>query len=65
MTAISKDKELAQSDDAKAIISDNGSAIVYVSDNEISLEVPVTFTNLVSFFQGMRLRYNYGQGVKC
>ena len=63
-TAISKDKELAQSDDAKAIISDNGSAIVYVSDNEISLEVPVTLTNLVSFFQGMGLRYNDGQGTR-
>ncbi len=59
--AISKDKELAQSDDGKAIISDNGSAIVYVSNNEIFLEVSVTLTNLVSFFQGMRLCYNDGQ----
>jgi hypothetical protein len=63
-TAISKDKELAQSDDGKAIISDNGSAIVYVSNNEISLEVPMTLTNLVSFFQGMRLHYNDSQGTQ-
>jgi hypothetical protein len=63
-TAISKDKELAQSDDGKAIISDNGSAIVYVSNNEISLEVSMTLTNLVSFFQGMRLHYNDSQGTQ-
>jgi hypothetical protein len=62
--AICKEKELAQSDDGKAIISDNGSAIVYFSNNETPLEVPVTLTNLVSFFQGMGLRYNDGQGTQ-
>ncbi len=59
--AISKDKELAQSDDGRAIVSEDGSALVYISDNKISLDVPMTLTNLVSFFQGMRLRYNDGK----
>ncbi len=45
-TAISKDKELAQSDDGKAIVSEDGSALVYNID-KISLDVPVTITNLV------------------
>jgi hypothetical protein len=63
-TAISKDKELAQLDNGKSIISEDGSALVYISDNKISLGVPVTLTNLVSFFQGMCLCYNNGQGTQ-
>jgi hypothetical protein len=63
-TAISKDRELAQSNDGKSIVSEDGSALVYISDDEISLDVPVTLTNLVSFFQGMRLRYNDGHGTQ-
>ena len=63
-TAISKDKELAQSNNGKSIVSDDGSTLVYVSENEISLDIPMTLTNLVSFFQGMRLRYNDGQGTR-
>jgi hypothetical protein len=54
-TAISKDKELAQLDDGKAIVSEDGSALVYICDDKISLDVPMTLTNLVSFFQGMHL----------
>jgi hypothetical protein len=45
-TAISKDKELAQLDDGKAIISEDGSALVYISDKEISLDVPVTHSQI-------------------
>ncbi len=63
-TAISKDKELAQSNNDKSIVSEDGSALVYISDDEVSLDVPVTLTNLVSFFQGMCLRYNDGQGTR-
>jgi hypothetical protein len=62
--AISKDKELAQLNDGKAIVSDEGSTLIYISDNKIYLDVPVTLTNLVSFFQGMHLRYNDGQGTQ-
>jgi hypothetical protein len=61
--AISKDKKLAQLDDGKAIVSEDGSALVYISDDNISLDIPMTLTNLVSFFQGMCLRYNDGQGT--
>jgi hypothetical protein len=60
-TAISKDRELAQSNDGKSIVSKDSSALVYISDDEVSLDVPVTLTNLVSFFQGMHLRFNDGQ----
>ena len=62
-TAISKDKELAQSNDGKSIVSNDGSTLVYISEDEVSLDIPITLTNLVSFFQGMRLRYNDGQGT--
>jgi hypothetical protein len=62
--AISKDKELAKLDDGKSIVSEDGSALVYISDNKISLDVPITHTNLVSFFQGIRLRYNDGQRTR-
>jgi hypothetical protein len=41
-----------------------GSTIVYASDSKVSIDVPVTLTNLVSFFQGMRLCYNDGQGTQ-
>jgi hypothetical protein len=63
-TAISKDRELAQLNNGKSIVSEDGSALVYISDDEISLYVQVTLTNLVSFFQGMHLRYNDGHGTR-
>jgi hypothetical protein len=62
-TAISKDKELAQSNDGKSSVLDDGSTLVYVSEDKICLDIPMTLTNLVSFFQGMRLPYNDGQGT--
>jgi hypothetical protein len=49
-TAIFKDRELAQFNDGKSIVSEDGSALVYISDDEVSLNIPVTLTNLVSFF---------------
>ncbi len=48
----------------KSILSEDGSGIVYVTDSKVSMTVPATLTNLESFFQGMRLRYNDGQGTK-
>ncbi len=63
-TAMSKDKELAQLADGKDLVSEVCSALVYIIDNEISHDVPVTLTNLVSFFQGMCLCYNDGQGTQ-
>jgi hypothetical protein len=61
--SISKDKDLACLDDGKSILSEDGSAIVYVTESKASMTVPATLTNLVSFFQGMCLRYNDGQGT--
>jgi hypothetical protein len=34
--------------------------IIYADDNEVLKNTPVTLTNLISFFDGMRLRYNNG-----
>ncbi len=62
--SISKDKEVAQSNDGKAIILEDGSAIVYASDSKGFIDVPLTLTNLMSFFQGMHLCYNDGQGTR-
>jgi hypothetical protein len=41
--------------------SDEGAGLANVQGNgDVSLDVPVKLTNLVSFFQGMKLRYNDG-----
>ncbi len=52
-----KNKELAASNDGArvAILQGNG---------DVSLDVPLTLSNLVSFFQGMKLRYNDGLGTR-
>jgi hypothetical protein len=61
----SKDKlrDLAQVNDDSSIVGDNG-GIVYADDNGITLDVPMTLTNLTSFFNGMHLRYNDGKGTR-
>jgi hypothetical protein len=45
-TAISKDKELAQSNDGKSIVLNDGSTLVYINEDEVSLDIPMTLTNL-------------------
>jgi hypothetical protein len=40
---------------------DNGGAIVTIRENEISMDIPLMLTNLVSFFKDMRLKYNNGR----
>jgi hypothetical protein len=52
-----KDLELAALDEGA------GLATVQGNDN-VSLDVPVKLTNLVSFFQRMKLRYNVGLGTQ-
>jgi hypothetical protein len=59
--SISKDKDLACTDDGKSILLEDGSAIVHVTNSKVSMTVPATLINLVSFFQGMSLHYNDGQ----
>jgi hypothetical protein len=60
----SKEKllDLAQIDGGSSIVDDNG-GIVYAYDNGITLDVPLTLTNLILFFTGMHLRYNDGRGT--
>ncbi len=50
----SKDKlhTLAQLDDGDSIVKDSGS-IVYADDSGIMMDVPLTLTNLISFFDGV------------
>jgi hypothetical protein len=52
----SKDKlnDIAYFDKNYAPTIENG-AIVYVTKNKISMEVLMTLTNLISFFNGMKL----------
>jgi len=61
----SKDKlrELAQLDSGSSIIDDDG-GVVYVHGDDITLDVLLTLTNLISFFTGMHLRYNDGKGTR-
>jgi hypothetical protein len=60
-----KDKfcDLAQIDGGSLIIDDDG-GIVYAYDDGITLDVPLTLMNLISFFTGMHLRYNNGKGTR-
>ncbi len=41
----------------------DGGAIVTIGENEISMDIPLMLTNLVSFFKDMRLKYNDGRGT--
>ncbi len=44
--------------------SDEGAGLATVQGNgDVSLDIPVKLTNLVSIFQGMKLRYNDGLGT--
>jgi hypothetical protein len=38
--------------------------VVYKNDNEVLIDLPLTLTNLISFFDGMKLRYNNGNGTR-
>ncbi len=39
-------------------------AIMYTTDNEVLINLPLNLTNLVSFINGMNLRYNDGSGTR-
>ena len=47
-----------------ANLDDNGNNILTIGDNEVTLDIPVMLTNLVSFFKDMKLKYNDGQGTR-
>jgi hypothetical protein len=50
--------------DELANLDDNDDNILTTGDNEVTLDIPVTLTNLVSFFKDMKLKYNDGQGTR-
>jgi hypothetical protein len=51
--------------DLELATSDKGAGLATVQGNgDVSLDLPVKLTNLVSFFQGMKLRYNDGLGTQ-
>ncbi len=59
-----KNKALAQSDN-NAVTSNVDAGIVIVQGNgDVTIDVPLTLTNLVAFLQGMKLRYNDGSGTR-
>ncbi len=62
-TSKEKLRDLAQIDGGSSIVDDNG-GIVYAYDNGITLDVPLTLTNLILFFTGMHLLYNDGRGMR-
>ena len=47
-----------------ANLDNNGNNILTIGDNEVTLDIPVMLTNLVSFLKDMRLKYNDGQGTR-
>jgi hypothetical protein len=49
--------------DELAMLDDNGGAMVTIGENEISMDIPLMLTNLVSFFKDMRFKYNDGRGT--
>jgi hypothetical protein len=60
-----KNKALAQSDKGNAITSNTDAVIAYLQGNgDVTIDVPLTLTNLVVFLQGMKLRYNDGSGTR-
>jgi hypothetical protein len=44
--------------------SDNGQIIVHLSNNEISIDVPATVENMSTFFKGLKLWHNDGNGTR-
>jgi hypothetical protein len=61
----SKNKALAQSNKGNAITSNADTRIAYLQGNEdVTIDVPLTLTNLVAFLQVMKLRYNDGSGTR-
>jgi hypothetical protein len=46
-------KDLTQFDDGKPIVTYG--SFVYADENGITMDVPLTLTNLISFFDGMLL----------
>ncbi len=61
----SKDKiiEFTQNEGDYGPINSDG-AIVYADENETTIDIPVMLLNLISFFNGMKLKYNNGNRTR-
>ena len=60
-----KDKlcDLAGKDNGSSILNDDG-GIVLIYGDDVTIDAPLTLTNLVSFFNGMHLRCNDGKDTQ-
>jgi hypothetical protein len=51
--------------DIELAASDEGTGIAYLHGNgDVTLDVPLPLTNMISFLQGIKLRYNDGFGTQ-
>jgi hypothetical protein len=62
---MSKDKiiKFTQNEGEDVPITSDG-AIIYAGENETMIEIPVTLSNLISFFDRMKLKYHDGNGTR-
>ena len=60
-----KDKiiEFTQNEGEDVPITSDG-AIIYAGENETMIDIPVTLSNLISFFDRMKLKYHDGNGTR-
>ena len=56
-------RDLNDKNDNSPIINDEG-GIVFTNGATTTIDVPLTLSNLVSFFQGMYVKYNDGNGTR-
>jgi hypothetical protein len=49
--------------DELANLDDDGGSILTIGEDEVTLDIPIMLTNLVSFFKEVKLKYNDGQGT--
>jgi hypothetical protein len=50
--------------DELANLDNDGGGILTFGDNEVSINIPATLTNLLSFFKDVHLQYNDGLGTQ-
>ncbi len=62
-TSKEKNIEFTQNEGHNVPIKSN-IAIVYTGENEITIDIPVKLSNLFSFFDGIKLKNNNGNGTR-
>ncbi len=58
--ALASKKKVYESAD----LDDNGAVILTIGEDDVTLDIPIMLTLLVSFFKDMKLKYNDGQGTR-